>query len=258
MTRICLKRWGNLGDVLMTEPVGRYFRGLYDEVYLATNYPQARYLLGDTYDAFIPYDDDGSLHFDRVIKLKYEYHPHLPYLHALHLSAGLTPGNNLPRVKSDWPKTVPGSYVLLAPDTSDWAKPVRTWPRQNFDLLKESLETSLGIKTVLLESHHSFTDMLSLIAHCRLFIGNDSGPGIIAQCFGRPSLVIFGGTDPQKVLFHPKAKALFHSGYDCIGCKQRSRHTDIICASPLCLTELSVETVLEAAGQLLREPVPLK
>jgi len=253
MKNLCLIRRGHLGDVLLTEPVARHFRRQYDQVFLATNYPQVQLLLHATYSGFIPYTELESctIPFDQVIHLEYEPYPHLSYIEGYACAAGITLENAFPLVHRDWPDIIGEPYLLLAPGTSRWMQAMRNWGDDNFESLRQRLEAHSGLRAVVLNERYGFTEMLSLIRHCRLFIGNDSGPGIIAQCFGTPALIIFGGTDPDKVLFSPAATALYHPLYDCIGCKQRSRHTEIACASPLCLTELGVDTVFGSAMERL-------
>lgn len=255
MSNICFVRKGHLGDVLMTEPVARHFKGMYEHLYLASDYPQAKHLIGGTYTGFIPYDSVEScgVPFDRIIWLEYELYPEMPYIPAYARSAGIVLDDYSPAVETGWPRMEPGEYVLLACETSHWARSIRDWGKPKYRELKEMLEQQCGIKAILLESHYGFTEMLSLIRHCRLFIGNDSGPGIIAQCFKKPSLILFGGTDPGTVLFSSTAHAFFHKGLDCIGCKQISRHTEICCASPFCMTDLSASSVLDAAKELLEK-----
>lgn len=253
MKNLCLIRRGHLGDVLLTEPIARYFRSRYDQVFLATNYLQAQALLQATYSGFIPYPEleRCNIPFHRTIHLEYEPYPHLSYMEGYACAAGITLEKAFPLVHTDWPDIIGEPYLLLAPGTSRWMQSVRHWGDDHFESLRQRLEAHSGLRVIVLEERYGFTDMLSLIRHCRLFIGNDSGPGIIAQCFNKPALVIFGGTDPGKVLFSPAATALYHPLYDCIGCKQRSRHTEIVCASPLCLTELGVDRVFGPAMEYL-------
>lgn len=47
----------------------------------------------------------------------------------------------------------------------------------------------------------SIRDLIALIAGSRLFVGNDSGPAHLAAATGRPSLVIYGLTNPAQ--WHP-------------------------------------------------------
>ena len=44
-------------------------------------------------------------------------------------------------------------------------------------------------------------DLIALIAGARIFVGNDSGPAHVAAATGRPSVVIYGATNPAQ--WHP-------------------------------------------------------
>jgi ADP-heptose:LPS heptosyltransferase len=124
---------------------------------------------------------------------------------------------------------------------------MREWPESRFAELAQCLNEHSGIPFIVLRPSHSFCEMLSLIEHCELFVGNDSGPAILAQCFGRATFVILGATRPDLVLLSDDAIGIIKD-VGCNGCKHFARHTDIICASPTCLAELSVEDVF---GQVI-------
>jgi ADP-heptose:LPS heptosyltransferase len=122
---------------------------------------------------------------------------------------------------------------------------MRTWSHDKFRLLATQVERTFGLSTVLLEKSYTFMEMLSLIEHSALFIGNDSGPGVIAQAYGRPAFILFGATDHSKVLFSSRAHAVY-ADVGCNGCKQWHRNSLIECNSPQCLEQISVEHILAA------------
>ncbi len=252
MKNICLVRRGHLGDVILTEPIARYFKSKYDNVYLATDYIQAKCLLDGTYTDFIRINelDECKIEFESKITLTYELTPALNYIEGFANSANIVLKNKIPIVNSDWKNVVGSEYVLLAPSTSSWVYSMRNWGVENFRKLKDRIETAYKIQAIILEIKYSFTEMLYLIRHCKLLIGNDSAPGIISQCFNRNSFIIFGATHPKYVFFNKNANAIF-AELDCIGCRHISRYTEIECASPLCLTELTVESVFNIISPTL-------
>jgi ADP-heptose:LPS heptosyltransferase len=131
---------------------------------------------------------------------------------------------------------------------------MREWSLRCFNELAGRLSALSGISVVKLDSATTFDEMLSLIEHCAFLVGNDSGPAILAQCFGRPTYVIFGATDPKLILLRDDAIGIWKD-VGCNGCKHFARHTDIECASPLCLEHLTVDDVLDqmlSAGWLVR------
>lgn len=253
MSRICLIRSGHLGDVIMTEPIGRFFQSQYDEVYLATDFIRAKLLIGDSYTDFIKFSELESctINFDKQIILNYELSPQSNYIEGYANSANIILEDKIPKVNSDWQNILNEDYVLIAPHTSHWVHSMRNWGEENFMNLKRKIEEEHKIKVVVLNKEYSFTDMLSLIRHCKLLIGNDSAPGIIAQCFNVKSVIIFGATHPKYVFFNQNAKAVF-TDIDCIGCRHISRHTEIECGSPFCMTELTVENVFNSISPTLK------
>lgn len=253
MSRICLIRSGHLGDVIMTEPIGRFFQSHYDEVYLATDFIQAELLIGDSYRGFIKFSELEScaIKFDRKIILNYELSPDSKYIEGYANSANIVLKDTFPQVRSDWPDLLTEDYVLIAPHTSHWVYAMRNWGEDNFLELKSMIEQKHNIRVVILNKEYSFTEMLSLIRHCKLLIGNDSAPGIIAQCFNVRCAIIFGATHPKNVFFNQNAIAI-HRDIDCIGCRHISRHTEIECGSPFCLTELTVEDIYREISPTLK------
>jgi ADP-heptose:LPS heptosyltransferase len=191
-----------MGDVLLTEPVVRALRQEYDHVTICTDYPRMAALLG-VYDEIIPgYERRSEIidgQYDRVIELLYEIYPGINHLQGYARCAGIELARSVPRIHHSFPRIIEGPYGFIAPDTSFWIRSMREWPRERFEDLATRLEQRLGLPFVFLEQKHTFEDMLSLAEHCELFVGNDSGPAHLAQCFDRPTFVIFGATRPDLV-----------------------------------------------------------
>lgn len=241
---LCIVRRGHMGDVLLTEPIARVLRREYGRVALCTEFSRAAALL-EVYDEIIPYERflDGSLHgFTRVTEIVYEVYPGCHHFEGYCKCMGLSLDREIPRIRRGFPRLIDSNYGLIAPDTSWWIRPMRQWSRERFLLLRSKLEDALGIPFILLEPKHGFFEMLSLIENCSCFIGNDSGPAILSQCFGRPTFVVFGATRPDLILLDPRAVGI-QVDVGCNGCKHFSRHTDIECATPICLEYLNVEMV---------------
>ena len=112
------------------------------------------------------------------------------------------------------------------------------------------LKREHGLEVVFLQPEHAFDEMLGLIEHCCLFIGNDSGPAIVAQAYNRPSLIIFGTTDPSKVIFSSNAQPITIE-VGCNGCRQRNPKLIVECNSPICLNSVTSDLVLRRARGLL-------
>ena len=94
------------------------------------------------------------------------------------------------------------------------------------------------------------SELVALMDGARLYVGNDSGPMHVAAAVGTPIVVIFGSSDPKR--WHPwrVPHRTLWAGLDCSPCHGKW------CANPqqlACLTELSVESVIEATHSLLSE-----
>lgn len=88
--------------------------------------------------------------------------------------------------------------------------------------------------------------MLALIARCRLFITNDSGPMHIASAFGVPVVAVFGPTDPEATSPAGEDDLIIRNKVDCAPCTHRECPID-----HRCMTGVSVDAVVEAAERQL-------
>lgn len=251
-----LIRKGHLGDVIMTEPVARALKASNHEVVLVTEYDHvAPYL--PTYDRVEPYSSfairigANDLDPEHFIVLAYENYPELHYLDGLAKCAQVTLADRTPRIRGGFAAPIAGKYCVIAPHTSSWNRGMREWSYFAFCEVARLLRSKYGIAVFFLKPEHSFEEMFALIEHCSLFIGNDSGPGIIAQAYSRPSLIIFGATDYSKVLFSPNAFPLWVD-VGCNGCRQRNRNSRVECNTPICLECITSELVIKNVARLAK------
>ena len=242
--KLGILRKGHMGDVLLTEPVVRVLRQEFDHVTLYTDFPAVGKLI-EAYDEILPYDkrvEISAEQFERVIELSYEGFAGINHLDGYARCADITLESRIPRIRGGAKRVIRGNYGLIAAFTSDWRRSMREWPKNRFVELADRLAKSMGFPFHLLEPGQPLRRMLSLVEHCDLFVGNDSGPAFLAQCFGRPTFVIFGATRPDLILVSKTAVGIT-SDVKCNGCLHFSRHTGIMCASPICLETLSVDAV---------------
>ncbi len=91
-------------------------------------------------------------------------------------------------------------------------------------------------------------ELIALIAGARLFVGNDSGPAHVAAATGRPSVVIYGATNPAQ--WHPwqtehrvvHTGAIFHP---------RRGDKSMAESMPRPIESIAIEEVREACEDLL-------
>lgn len=243
---VCLVRDRNLGDVIMTEPISRFLLKYVDGVCLATDIDDVNLVL-NKYNHLYKYHDINSdkIKCDIKIKLIYELSDNQKsYIQGYMESIGFgdVVNNDIPQINNDWNDIVGEEYVLLAPFTSDWEEIKRNWGYKKYTELKYLLESEYKIKCIMLESSYSFVEMMSLIKYCKFFIGNDSGPAIIAQSFNKKSFVIFGATRPEYIHLSKNSIPIYDKNRHKL-CDHHTRKEEINCCEEFCMERIRVKDV---------------
>ncbi len=92
----------------------------------------------------------------------------------------------------------------------------------------------------------------ALIRRSAIYVGLDTGPMHMAAMAGRPVVVLFGPTHPERVgPYGVPHRIVRAAGVDCLGCRRRQ------CTELRCMEEITVEQVLESIQEILasgREP----
>ena len=245
---VCLVRDRNLGDVIMTEPIARFLSSYVERVCLATDISNAN-LLFDTYDQIHKYKtvNTKEVDCDAIIKLVYELSDNnKTYIQGYMDSIGFDKDlhNDIPKIRQDWENIMHEKFILLAPFTSSWEESKRSWGYGKYIKLKALLEEEFDIECVILEKEYSFQEMMSLIKHCEFFVGNDSGPAIIAQSFFKKSFVIFGATSPKYLHLSKKTFPIYDSKRHLL-CSHNTRQEEIECCEEFCMDRIRVEDVFK-------------
>ena len=245
---VCLVRSGNLGDVIMTEPIARFLSKYVDKVCLATEIESAE-LIFNTYDKVYKYSqiNSGEIDCDIMIRLAYEFSSNQKtYMQGYMESIGFGEVivKDIPILKNNWENIIDGEYILIAPFTSWWEEQKRNWGYKKFTELSNLLEVEYNTKCVMLEKKYSFSEMMSLIKHCWVFIGNDSGPAIIAQSFKKKAFIVFGATRPDYTHILEYTVPIYDRNRHKL-CKHSSRKEELDCCEEFCMERVSVNKVFD-------------
>jgi len=245
---VYLVRKGNLGDVIMTEPIARLLSKYVNRVNLITNINTKNIKLAlGTYNNIYKFNRANLMkaRHKTAIKLIYELSSNQKtYIQGYMESIGFdkTDITNIPKLNNEWEDIVNKQYILLAPLTSNWEKKKRNWGHKKFVKLSRLLEKEYKIKCLMLGEKHSFREMLSLIKNCEFFVGNDSGPGIIAQSFKKKAFIIFGATHPKYAHTSKKTIPVYDKNRHKL-CKHVTRKEEIDCCEEFCLDRIGVNEV---------------
>jgi|SRR3989344_3242489 len=245
---LCLVRSGNVGDVVMTEPVARFLSKYVPKIYLATAVEGGESLF-NTYEKVYKYSQANSeeIDCDMMIKLVYELSDNeKTYIQGYMESIGFGEVviKDIPILNNDWENIIDGEYILIAPFTSQWEEKKRKWDYKNFAELSRLLEAEYNVKCVILEKQYSFNEMMSLIKHCQFFIGNDSAPAIIAQSFNKKSIVIFGATRPEYIHVSEYTLPIYDKNRHKL-CRHNLRKEELNCCEEFCMERITVGNVFD-------------
>lgn len=159
--------------------------------------------------------------------------------------------------------------VLLAPFSSSHRR-WKCWPPQRFAQLSTLLYQQAGLHPVIVGSsgeveaaaelveataapvvnlvgHTDTAQLLSLLTRASLFIGQDSGPTHLSAALGRPTLAIFGPTDPQVTGPLGDNSQIVYKNLPCSPCHEQAAE----CPDRQCLLSIQPEEVADQALSLM-------
>jgi heptosyltransferase-2 len=139
------------------------------------------------------------------------------------------------------------SVVVICPGSIN--SRAKRWPAEAYASLADRLIE--GKRRVLLIGSKDETDVseevTAVLDRADLIVTNDTGPAHIGAALGRPTIVIFGPTNPLTTRpFAPDAVILRHPP-DCAPCMLRDCPID-----HRCMTAITVDEVFEQSQTLLK------
>jgi ADP-heptose:LPS heptosyltransferase/glycosyltransferase involved in cell wall biosynthesis len=165
-----------------------------------------------------------------------------------------------------------GLLVVLAPGAA-WA--FRRWPLDRFIELGRwlqedykahiliiagrseqglALQLEKGLQsrlTVNLAGQTTLREMASILRHCQLFIGNDSGPMHVAAASGVPSIGLFGPGEYERFRPWGNGHEVIRLGLSCNPCSENCQFTEARCIKGITVSQ--VKSVLSKKLGSLRQ-----
>jgi heptosyltransferase II len=155
----------------------------------------------------------------------------------------LCPGSINSRAKR-WPAE---AYAALADRLIDSGRQVLLIGSAGEADVTREVTSRMQQQPVVLTGKTSLDQITAILSLVDLVVTNDTGPAHIAAALGRPTLVIFGPTNPLTTRpFAPEAEILRHPP-DCAPCMLRDCPID-----HRCMTAITVEEVFEHSQALLK------
>jgi lipopolysaccharide heptosyltransferase II len=141
----------------------------------------------------------------------------------------------------------------------------KRWPAERFAAVADRLTDELGAEIVLIGStdeidvsdevkrlmqnqpkvltgETNLAQIVAILSQVDLLITNDTGPAHIASALGRPTIVIFGPTNPLTTKPFSDAAEILREPPDCAPCTYRDCPID-----HRCMTAITVEQVFQRA-----------
>jgi heptosyltransferase II len=155
----------------------------------------------------------------------------------------LCPGSINSRAKR-WPAD---AYAALADRLIDSRRQVLLIGSADEADVTREVTSRMKQQPVVLTGKTSLDQITAVLSLVDLVVTNDTGPAHIAAALGRPTLVIFGPTNPLTTRpFAPEAEILRHPP-DCAPCMLRDCPID-----HRCMTAITVDEVFEHSQALLK------
>ena len=166
--------------------------------------------------------------------------------HGVHddsLVVALCPGSINSHAKR-WPAE---SYAALADRLVDSDRQVLLIGSKDEADVSQDVTRRMRNRPIVLTGKTSLDQITAVLSAVDLIVTNDTGPAHIGAALGRPTLVIFGPTNPLTTRpFSPVAEILRHPP-DCAPCMLRDCPID-----HRCMTAITVDEVFERSHAILK------
>jgi heptosyltransferase-2 len=114
-------------------------------------------------------------------------------------------------------------------------------------LVSQEVARLMRHKPVMLTGETDLAQLTAILSVADLLVTNDTGPAHIAAALGRPTLVIFGPTDPRTTRPFSASAEVVRRPPDCAPCMLRDCPID-----HRCMTAISHEEVFERVASMMK------
>jgi len=237
--RVCIRRSGSLGDVLMATPLPRLIREAWPEAHIlvATRHPEA-FADNPYVEAVISPEQAGECDYLYDLDGVYEGWPELSawdaYVTRINTSSliRITDERAVPEIyRREAVDGLPdGEFAVIHMQQTAWPGrnvPARLWPGIASLVRDRGLTpVSIGLPAAPMDADlnlHNLTlpQLAYVIDRSSAFVGIDSAPFHVAQAFKKPAVVFFGAIDPNKRCLHDTLAVVQQEHLDCLGCHHR-------------------------------------
>ncbi len=111
----------------------------------------------------------------------------------------------------------------------------------------DKLTSQMSVPAANLAGHTDTGQLLGVLARASLFIGQDSGPTHLSAALGRPTVAIFGPTDPRITRPLGESSAVVYKNLPCSPCHEQAAE----CPDRKCLLSIKPEEVADKALSLM-------
>jgi len=280
--RILIIREGAAGDVLLTTPIVKGLRRKLPDAHLVfmTKYPEI--LQNNPYvDDIVRYKPKDNV--DVAFNLMYELYPDIPIIEAyrkitqlpLHLPEiefylSLDEQEGISRLLETFSIENGKGFVVIHPMVGNRMK---SWDKNRFQAVSDHIR-SRDLKVVTVGSpidcvelrnvinligRLSLRQSAALISRAKAFVGLDSFPMHVANAFKIPSVILFGSTDPSKVLADGRNVEVVRSSEHCLGCRHDTTpdrwKQNVGCrrGKLYCMENISADCVIEKIDEMIQD-----
>jgi heptosyltransferase-2 len=208
-------------------------------LYLVTALEQMLYGTSSICEA----DPDASIEISEVRKVEAVELLRAHGVREGEMVVAICPGSINSRAKR-WPAE---AYAALADRLIEARRQVLLIGSKDETDVSHEVTNRMRHRPVVLTGKTSLDQITAVLAAVDLIVTNDTGPAHIGAALGRPTIVIFGPTNPLTTRpFSPTAEILRHPP-DCAPCMLRDCPID-----HRCMTAITVDEVFEHSHALLK------